>query len=130
MISALLSHFILLLKGRHNLNGLPSRCSLLFILIATVAMALDADVNVGLEHLPPWMAVFEGIVPFILVAWLGYRIASALLIAMLFVDSIWLAMSSVADALDVELPIALYIAAIGYIVVKNVVNWYRLGLMP
>jgi len=127
MFSALFSHFILLLKGKHDLVGLPQKFGVAFLVLAIPAVILDSVMNVLLVDLPYWFILLELFVPLGLVMGLGYPMASAMLVVIIFMDLLWLAISALAGAFGIELPFAGYLIIIFLLTVMNFIHWVKTG---
>jgi len=129
MFSALFSHFILLLKGKHDLVGLPQKFGVAFLVLAIPAVVVDSVMNVFFVDLPTWFVILELFVPVGLVVGLGYPMASAMLVFIIFSDLLWLAISALAGTFGIELPFVIFLVIIGYLTVINVIHWFRIGLI-
>jgi len=129
MFSALFSHFILLLKGKHDLVGLPQKFGAAFLVLAIPAIVVDSVMNVFLMDLPIWFVILELFVPAALVVGLGYPMASAMLIVIIFTDLLWLALSALAGTFGIELPFVAYLVIIGLLTLMNVIHWVKIGLI-
>ena len=128
MLPALFNHFVLLVKGRHDLRGLPVSMNLSFLFLLIPALVADGLMHVLVMDESAWLVLVTLTISLLMARFWSCAMVSAVLILVLFSSLFWIVLSSIAGYFDVRLPYALYLTLAAILILRQMLFWLKRGI--